>query len=134
MDKSDFLGRGWSFPPAFPRVGNKIDVAMVSGEEDIRESLGIILSVQIGERLMQPEFGADMNVFVFQAMSVSNQLRIKRMVSNAIEQFEPRIQLDDVTLTELLQEGKIFLNIAYTVLATNQADNFVWPFYLNGGI
>ena len=51
-DKS-FLGTGWSFPPEFNPYGS---VKKVSDEEDIRESLVILLSTSPGERIMQPTY------------------------------------------------------------------------------
>jgi len=42
-----FLGTGWSFPPTFTRRG--ADVALVSGVEDIHQSLQILLSPRLGE-------------------------------------------------------------------------------------
>ena len=54
-DTSSFLGTGWGFPPTFTRGGG--DVQMMSGPEDIHESLQILFSTQPGERLMQDAFG-----------------------------------------------------------------------------
>ena len=133
MDKErDFLGTGWGFPPAFSRV--KKSVEMVSGQDDIKESLVIILSTRIGERFLQPEFGADMSSYIFESMNVMNQMRMKDMIFNAIYVFEPRIKPDDVVMTDLLHEGKILLDIQYTVKATNARHNLVYPFYLAEGI
>ena len=36
---TDFLGRGWSFPPRFDRAGG--GVGMVADEQDIEESLAL---------------------------------------------------------------------------------------------
>jgi phage baseplate assembly protein W len=63
-DDQSFLGRGWSFPPAFSRSGAEVE--MVSGAEDIRQSLGILLSTRLGERLMQDEFGCDLQHVLFE--------------------------------------------------------------------
>ena len=128
---NDFLGTGWGFPPAFSKAGKS--VGMASGLDDIKESLEIILSTRIGERFLQPEFGADMSSFVFESMNVMNQVRMKDMIFNAIYMFEPRITPDDVVMTDLLHEGKIILDIQYTVKATNARHNLVYPFYLEEG-
>ena len=40
----EFLGRGWSFPPKFERNDEVLELQMVSLEEDVRESLSILLS------------------------------------------------------------------------------------------
>ena len=53
--RKDFLGRGWKFPFGFdPASGG---VALSEFEENIRESVTIILGTQPGERQMLPEFG-----------------------------------------------------------------------------
>ena len=132
MDKErDFLGTGWAFPPTFSKVEKSVE--MVSGLDDIKESLEIILSTQIGERILQPEFGADLSSYVFESMNVMNQVKIKDMIFNAIYMFEPRIKPDDVVMTDMLREGKIILDIQYTVKATNARHNMVYPFYLAEG-
>jgi len=106
---------------------------MVSDLEDITQSLEIILSTRIGERILQPEFGADMSPFVFESMSVMNQVKMKEIIFDAIYMFEPRIRPDNVIMTDLLYEGKILLDIQYTVKATNARHNMVYPFYLAEG-
>ena len=132
MDKKrDFLGTGWGFPPAFSKAERS--VGMVSDQDDIKQSLEIILSTQIGERIMQPEFGADLSSFVFEAMHVMNQVKIKERIIDAIYRFEPRIRPDNVIMTDLLHEGKIILDIQYTIKATNARHNLVYPFYLAEG-
>ena len=133
MNKNnDFLGTGWGFPPTFSR--DKKGVEMVSAERDINESLEIILSTRIGERILQPKFGADLSPFVFESMNVMNQIRMKDIIFNAIYMFEPRVTPDNVLMTDLLYEGKIILDIQYTIKATNSRHNLVYPFYLEEGV
>ena len=59
-----FLGVGWAFPPY-------LDVtrvpAMVAYEEDIRQSIMIIMGTEPGERIMRPDFGAGLNRFRLRA-------------------------------------------------------------------
>ena len=64
IDENTFLGRGWSFPPVFTRGDS--GVQMVDEEEDIKQSLEILLSTIKGERVMQPDFGANMQEFLFE--------------------------------------------------------------------
>ena len=59
-DDNSFLGIGWGFPPTFVKDGqNRVQPA--SGIQDINESLEILLSTSLGERIMQPGFGANLN-------------------------------------------------------------------------
>ena len=131
-EKRDFLGTGWSFPPTFSKA--KKSVEMVSDLDDIKESLEIILSTRIGERFLQPEFGADLTSFLFAPMNVMNQVKMKDMIFNAIYMFEPRIKPNDVVVTDMQHEGKIILDVQYTVKATNSRHSLVYPFYLEEGV
>ena len=65
MNKSfnSFLGTGWAFPPTFDPVSGTVE--LVSGEKDINESLNILLSTSIGERVMQPKYGCNMQDYLF---------------------------------------------------------------------
>ncbi|MDW7693775.1 GPW/gp25 family protein [Flammeovirgaceae bacterium SG7u.111] len=131
MDENSFLGRGWAFPPSFdPDSGAE----MVANEEDIQQSLTILLSTSLRERVMQPEYGCDLNEFVFEPVNSSLRTYIADLVRNAILFHEPRIEVEKVRLypgQEL--EGVIMISVDYQVRATNSRFNFVYPFYQKEG-
>lgn len=127
-----FLGRGWAFPPEFDRTTG--DVAMVSEDRDIRESLLILFSTSPGERVMLPEYGCDLHAEVFGGADNSALNHIKSLISDAILFFEPRIKLEEVQFdTTLLPEGTLQIILDYTVLTTNSRSNMVIPYYLTEG-
>ncbi|MDR2908437.1 MAG: GPW/gp25 family protein, partial [Oscillospiraceae bacterium] len=67
---AEFLGRGWSFPPRVdPATGR---FAVCSGEEDIRQSIWIILMTRLGERQMLPNFGSSLHNYVFELPDASS--------------------------------------------------------------
>lgn len=130
FDNDSFLGSGWSFPPSFARGGG--DVHMVSGVADIEQSLGILLSTQRGERVMQEEFGCDLSEFLFGEISQGLIGRIRSFIADAVLQYEPRIELNSVEVSESGAEaGLLAITLDYTVRATNSRYNMVYPFYLN---
>ena len=139
LDAKDFLGCGWSFPPAFRKDNNGSDchAVMVVGREDIEQSLYILLSTSLGERVMIPQFGCNLSDYQFE--SISNTLIgfIKDMVSNAILYYEARIRMDDITITESDSwdaiQGHLRINIDYTIRATNSRYNYVYDFYTQDG-
>ena len=54
-EQKAWLGRGWAFPVRIdPATGG---IAMSEHENDIRESIQIILRTSRGERVMRPDFG-----------------------------------------------------------------------------
>lgn len=126
-----FLGTGWSFPPTFRRSTRSVE--MLSDEYDIQSSLEILLSTRVGERVMQPKYGCNMEKLLFEPLDTTLQAYMKDLIRTAILYFEPRIILENVTLEPVANEGRININIEFTVATTNTRNNFVYPFYLNEG-
>ena len=124
-----FLGRGWAFPPSFDRFSGS--VAMASGEVDIRQALWIILSTSLGERVMLAGFGCDLRSMVFVGLPTTAVNELAAMVPRAIREWEPRVTVDSVTVTES-QGGVGWLDISidYLVRRTNARSNLVYPFYM----
>ncbi len=127
-----YLGTGWGFPPTFYLESGKI--SMVSAEEDIRQSLQILLSTNLGERVMQPTYGCDLQDLLFEALTPTVASSIKEQIRTAILYHEPRIRLDQIDLTlDRNLEGIILITVEYTILSTNSRFSFVYPFYLKEG-
>jgi len=128
--ENSFLGTGWSFPPAFDKTSGT--VKMVSNEEDIAQSLQILLSTRPGERVMLPQYGCNLGVFMFESITTTLVAYVKELIQTAILYFEPRINLDLITInTDSIVEGVILIELEYTIRASNSRFNLVYPFYLN---
>lgn len=123
-----FLGTGWSFPPTFDNTSAQ--VAMLSGEDDIDSSLQILLATALGERIMQPKFGCNLNDMVFENLDVTLQTEMKNRIEKAILFYEPRVDLEGIALTPDETGGLIIIDVRYIVRATNTRGNLVYPFYL----
>ena len=81
IDRS-FLGTGWSFPPTFRRENYSVE--MLTGEEDVRSSIHIIISTITGERVMLPNFGCNLQPYVFAQMTPANIAMIQKIVFDAL--------------------------------------------------
>lgn len=130
---NSFLGRGWSFPPTFNLQTGAVE--LVSDYEDIHESLNILLSTSLGERVMQPKYGCNLNDYLFEPLSSSMIGYIKDRVQSAILFYEPRIIADKIDVTTDssfdLIEGRFTISIEYTVPETNSRFNYVYDYYKN---
>ena len=132
MEKSSFLGRGWSFPPEFSKTGKQN--LMVSDEEDIQQSLLILLTTKPGERVMQPKFGCGIYKYVFENYDESIAAVMKETIRVAILFFESRIKLNQIRINQSkTPEGILLFDIDYTIKATNSRTNMVFPFYFMEG-
>jgi uncharacterized protein len=131
-ERKDFLGRGWARPVALdPRTGL---VETVAYEEDIRQSIRIILETAPGERVMRPNFGCGIHELVFAAVDSTTLQRIRSTVEEALRRCEARIEVLGVNVDEAAtMEGKLLIEIEYRVRKTNQLGNLVFPFYFREG-
>lgn len=124
--KPPFLGRGWSFPPRFDAQTGEVE--LVAAEDDIRESLYVLLTTQPGERVMVPNYGCALQSYVFSALDANTETQIRRLVSDAILFYEPRIDLASIDFVMDEANGSAALSIEYTVRQTNSRSNVVIPF------
>lgn len=126
--KVAFLGTGWSFPPEFsPQLG---EVIMSSDEQDIQESLSVILSTKLGERVMLPIFGCNLDDLLFENLDLTTKTLAIERINDAILYYEPRIDVLSVSIDESRElEGVLLINVDYQIRATNSRMNMVYPFY-----
>lgn len=126
-----FLGTGWSFPPTFLR--SEQSVVMVSDEEDIQQSLEILLQTELGERIMHSDFGCSLQPYIYESMNVEVIARIKDSVSESILNHESRIDVDAIDLLDEQDQGLLLIKITYTIRQTNTRSNYVLPYYIKEG-
>jgi uncharacterized protein len=123
----DFLGRGWAFPVRVQ--GGR--VLFAADDQDIRQAILLILQTAPGERVMLPTFGCRINELVFAAGNASSLSLAQLYVREALEQWEPRIQVAAVAASiDTKQPNCMLISVDYVVRDRNRPDNLVYPFYL----
>jgi phage baseplate assembly protein W len=127
-----FLGRGWAFPPEFNHETK--GVKMVQDESDIEESLKILLSTHLGERVMLPEYGCNLDELLFKPLNLTLKTYVIDRIKTSILYHEPRIDVKQISINESSEtEGKLLIIIDYIVRVTNSRKNMVFPFYKGEG-
>ncbi|MEB3216070.1 MAG: GPW/gp25 family protein [Nostocales cyanobacterium 94392] len=124
----DFLGVGWKFPI---RVNTRGGLSYSSNEQDIEESIWIILSTAKGERVMEPNFGCGIHDYVFAPNNPGTRGSITYEVQAALAEFEPRINLETVRVESYPDsDNRLLIYVDYRVRTNNAKRNLVYPFYL----
>lgn len=131
MANTAFIGRGWAFPPTFRKETCSVD--MLEGKDDIQNSIEILLSTALGERIMRPDFGLNLERILFSPLDATLQAIVLDLVEKAILIHEPRVLLNNVSIEGVPEEGLLRVLIDYTVAGTNRRGNFVFPFYREEG-
>ena len=123
-------GKGISFPP---RVGSEGRVEWSTGPQNIRECIEIILSTELKERLMIPQFGCGLNEFLFEPNTVTTRRLIQENVKQAIEIWEPRIQINSIDVDPVQGlSNAIQITISYILMVTQAEEEISLTINLNG--
>lgn len=125
-----FIGTGWAFPPAFTAGG--ADVAMAQDEQDIMESLQILLATSLGERVMREDYGCNLRDYLFEELDQRLLSNLRLAVADSIRLHETRIETEDIRFDVQadFQQSVIYIRIGFRVRTTNSRYNMVYPFYL----
>jgi phage baseplate assembly protein W len=130
-DRRPFLGVGWKFPLQVTPAGG---IATAAAEERIEDAILIILSTGRGERLMLPRFGCGIHDLVFSPNNASTVSKIVDTVRRALVDYEPRIDVLDVSATtDDGQPNLLLIRVDYRIRDTNSMKNLVYPFFITEG-
>ncbi|HMS49112.1 GPW/gp25 family protein [Candidatus Microthrix sp.] len=113
-------GQGVAFPF---RVGLDGRVAWSTGEENVRESLSLIVQTRPGERIERPDFGCGVDRFLHEQVTVATLRRLQDEIRTAIDRWEPRVALDDVRLAaDPADRRAVDITISYRLVASGLLD------------
>jgi len=104
--------KGWKFPVQLDKVTGKIKT--VEDNENIKQSIKIILDTQKEERKIVPSFGSNIRSYMFEVVDPIFISDIKRSVSSSIETWQEHI--DDLNVSVKASNGsvaKVEVNIDY---------------------
>ncbi|MDN3670817.1 GPW/gp25 family protein [Echinicola jeungdonensis] len=131
-DEKKFLGTGWSFPPEFDQNRGKLQTT--SGVVDIEKSLQVLLSTKLGERVMHPTYGCNLEELLFSPINRTLKTYVSELIKTAILYHEPRIDAEKIDISQGNElKGELLINIQYKIRATNSRHNLVFPFYKEEG-
>jgi phage baseplate assembly protein W len=127
-DFRDFLGRGLNFPVAHDRKGG---MAMSAFEENVEQAIQIIIGTAPGERMMRPDYGCKIHELLFQPANHVTCSLAAQFVKKSLVLNEPRVRGIEVDCrVDDNEPNKLNLHVRYTVRASNNIFNQVYPFYL----
>lgn len=124
----DFLGRGLRFPVSVNLNGG---VSSSQLEENVRQSIFIILGTAPGERLHRPDFGCRVHDLMFAPNNPMTSARAEIYCEEAIYKHEPRVtSVTCVAMPNPNQPNVLDLKVEYVIAEQQTKRNLVFPFYL----
>ncbi len=127
-DDRSFLGKGWRFPVAINLTGG---ISSSSLEENVRESIFIILGTAPGERVQRKDFGCRIHDLMFEPNNIVTASRAEYFCEEAIYKYEPRISEATCKASPNADEpNRLDIKITYQIIGQTHLKNLVYPFYL----
>lgn len=85
--------------------------------EDIYQSIHNILNTEKGERLFYPEFGINLEQYLFELLTPVTEKLIYKEVYDALRIFEPRIEIDNnLSYVQSTEEyHTVYAEIAFSI-------------------
>lgn len=121
------LGQGISFPMRIDRQGN---LTLSREVNSIEESILIILLTELGERRYRPDFGCRIHELAFAPLNSETLILIKIWVQEALEKWEPRIEIENVITKPINIKGQVDIQIDYRVKNSYDRRSLIYPFFL----
>ena len=124
----DFLGKGFRFPVSVNLNGGVSTSAL---EENVRQSIFIILGTAPGERIHRPQFGCRIHDLMFAPNNPLTAARAEIYCEEAIYKYEPRVsKVKCAALAKPDEPNRLDIRIEYVIAGKNDKRNLVFPFYL----
>jgi phage baseplate assembly protein W len=124
LDTGTIYGRGMAFPP---RVGTDGRLAWSEGEENIRESIRVILLTNPGERMRQPDFGAGLQRLLFEPNTAERHKSLQDRIERALTRWEPRIALRQVSVeVDATDPEAAIVTLEYELVATRARERMAF--------
>ena len=122
-----FLENGWRFPIGLDARGG---IALSNQEDDIEQSIRIILETAPGERVMRPEFGCGLHNLVFAPNSPATAGLVDHQVRTALDRWEPRIDVIQVQVRQTIEDPAVlWIDIEYRLQSNQETRQTTYAFH-----
>ena len=119
----DWLGKDTTFP-----INNSFRPQ--AGVSEVNQCIQLLIATVPGERVMRPEYGCRLYTKVWGNIDeVASQGLTD--IREAINEFEPRVDLISVNSRIFRNEGRVLFAVEYRIKDENTIENLVFPFNMD---
>jgi uncharacterized protein len=107
-------------------------VASLNDDEKLRANIIHILMTNVGERVMRRSYGGGLRQLVQDPNNNALWAVIQHQVGKSIGLLEPRVMLQDLTISQSDDGATLFISVQYVVRQTKQMQKLSVPIGLGG--
>ena len=107
------------------------DVVAIRNEDAIKRSVKNIIFTILGEKPFEPDFGSVINQSLFDLNTNLNEIRISDEIKTSLDNYEPRINNVDVSVSVLPDTNEMNCTVQYDIVGipapTQEVDVLLFP-------
>lgn len=103
----------------FTNLPGNHDIPKKINAEAIKQSIKNILLTNNYERPFDPNFGSQINQLLFSLWTPLSKISLKRVIEDAINNYEPRVILSDVIIDDRSISNAVGITINFVIRNTN---------------
>jgi len=95
-------------------------LVVLKNADSVKQSLRNLILTNLGEKPFNPLFGSNINKSLFELFDPFFVEDVKRYVTLAVQQYEPRVNLISVDVSQDRTETAVTINIVFSLINTTQ--------------
>lgn len=96
------------------------DLYLKKDEEAVKTALKHLILTKNFERPFHPEVGTQIHTLLFENFSPAVKLAMEKTIQDAINKFEPRVNLNNVSIREMQDNNNLEVTINFTLKNINR--------------
>lgn len=104
------------FPKDLTQNPITLDLSRKINEDAVKESLKNLILTGRGERLFNPDLGCGIRQHLFEALTPDRVVVMREMITETIENYEPRVALKDVDILSDYDTGVVVITLIFNVI------------------
>jgi phage baseplate assembly protein W len=122
LDKNKAIG------VSIPFNGGGVFKSTFSTKDQIKSNLINLLLTYKGERVLNPQFGADLPRLLFEPINNETLLKIENQIVTSVSTYIPEITITNIEITPDTDKNTIYVNVIYQLKLSGTTDNIIIDF------
>jgi phage baseplate assembly protein W len=122
LDKNKAIG------VSIPFNGGGVFKSTFSTKDQIKSNLINLLLTYKGERVLNPQFGADLPRLLFEPINNDTLIKIENQIVTSVSTYIPEITITNIEITPDTDENTIYVNVIYQLKLSGTTDNIIIDF------
>jgi phage baseplate assembly protein W len=122
LDKNKAIG------VSIPFNGGGVFKSTFSTKDQIKSNLINLLLTYKGERVLNPQFGADLPRLLFEPINNDTLIKIENQIVTSVSTYIPEIIITNIEITPDTDKNTIYVNVIYQLKLSGTTDNIIIDF------